>query len=252
MLRTLRPRSIFKRLPRGLSYANVVASMALFVALGGTAYAVNTVRSTDIVDGEVKSVDIGNNEIGSSDVKDGSLNTFDVHSFIGEDVIDGTLTGADVKNRSLGGADIAYDEVTSFNVADDGLTGIDVADNTLSGADISELSGADIVDGSVTGVDVGNGTLKDEDIAKGAFVDFVANIGSIPANKCIWKYISGIEAVNDHLLLTAYFFSAHPDVTYSGEASPTTGAAYLKACNTRAEAVDDGTTAFNLLVIEAQ
>ena len=39
--------------------------LALFVALGGTAYAVNTVGSADIIDGEVKSVDIGNNEIGS-------------------------------------------------------------------------------------------------------------------------------------------------------------------------------------------
>ncbi len=38
---------------------NIFGLLALFVALGGTAYAVNTVRSTDIVDGEVKSVDVG-------------------------------------------------------------------------------------------------------------------------------------------------------------------------------------------------
>ena len=37
--------------------------MALFVALGGSAYAVNTVFSSDIVDGQVKSVDIGNGEV---------------------------------------------------------------------------------------------------------------------------------------------------------------------------------------------
>ena len=88
---------MLRRLSSRLTYANVVASMALFVALGGTAYAVNTVRSTDIVDGEVKSVEIGNNEIGSSDVKDNSINTFDVHSFIGADVIDNSLTGADIE-----------------------------------------------------------------------------------------------------------------------------------------------------------
>ena len=80
---------------------NVVGFLALFVALGGTAYAVNTVGSSDIIDGQVKSVDVGDNEIGSADVKDGSLNTFDVHSFIGEDVIDGTLTGADINEGSL-------------------------------------------------------------------------------------------------------------------------------------------------------
>ncbi len=68
----------------------------LFVALGGTGYAVNTVRSPDIVDGEVKSVDIGNNEIQSGDIKDGSINTFDVHSFLGVDVVDGSLTREDL------------------------------------------------------------------------------------------------------------------------------------------------------------
>ena len=65
---------------------------ALFgVLAAGSAYAANTVFSSDIVDGEVKSVDIGNNEIGSADVKDDSINTFDVHSFLGVDVVDGSL-----------------------------------------------------------------------------------------------------------------------------------------------------------------
>ena len=54
---------MLRKLCQRLTYANVVASMALFVAFGGTAYAVNTVRSTDIVDGEVKSVDVGNGDI---------------------------------------------------------------------------------------------------------------------------------------------------------------------------------------------
>jgi hypothetical protein len=42
MLRKLRPRSIY----------DVCAAMALFVALGGTAYAIDTIRSSDIVDNE--------------------------------------------------------------------------------------------------------------------------------------------------------------------------------------------------------
>ena len=94
------------------SHATVVAYLALFVALGGTsAYAANTVFSSDIIDGEVKSVDIGNNEIGSSDVKDNSLNTFDVHSFLGVDVVDNTVTGADVDESSLNLAAEAWREV---------------------------------------------------------------------------------------------------------------------------------------------
>jgi hypothetical protein len=80
---------------------NVVGYLALFVALGGTsAYAANTIFSTDIVDGQVKSVDIGDGEIGSADVKDNSINTFDVHSFLGVDVVDGSLTGADLASSA--------------------------------------------------------------------------------------------------------------------------------------------------------
>ena len=93
MLRKLRSR---------ISYANVVATLALFVAVGtGGAYAANTVFSTDIVDGEVKSVDVGDAEIKSADVKDQSLTTFDVSTFLGADVVDNTLTGDDVDESTL-------------------------------------------------------------------------------------------------------------------------------------------------------
>ena len=97
MLSRLRPRSIY----------DVMAAIACFAALaGGTAYAANTIGSTDIIDGQVASVDIKDQDILSADVKDQSLTTFDVSTFLGVDVVDGTLTGADVGDNSLTGADI--------------------------------------------------------------------------------------------------------------------------------------------------
>src|SRR4051794_32273822 len=60
---------MFTRLPRK-AYASIrdhaaiaISLVALFVALGGTAYAVNTVRSGDIVDGQVKTVDLANGAV---------------------------------------------------------------------------------------------------------------------------------------------------------------------------------------------
>src|SRR5262245_36927152 len=38
---------------------NTVAYLALFISMSGSAYAANTVRTGDIVDGEVKAADIG-------------------------------------------------------------------------------------------------------------------------------------------------------------------------------------------------
>jgi hypothetical protein len=76
---------------------NVVAYLALFIALGGTsAYAANTIRSTDIVDGEVKTADVANQDLTGGDVKDGTITTFDVSNLVGDDIIDGTIGNADL------------------------------------------------------------------------------------------------------------------------------------------------------------
>lgn len=65
-----------------LSYSNVVATLALFIALGGGAYAVtnapkNSVTSKSIKKGAVKKPDLGANAVDSSKVGDGSLLTQD-------------------------------------------------------------------------------------------------------------------------------------------------------------------------------
>ena len=65
------------RLRRGLTYANVMATIAVFLALGGASYAAfklgpNTVGSKNI-DGQVHRADIGKNAVDSSKVGDGKL-----------------------------------------------------------------------------------------------------------------------------------------------------------------------------------
>jgi hypothetical protein len=61
-----------------LTYANVVATLALFVALGGSSYAAitlskNSVKSKHIAKGAVKRSDIGRSAVNSRKVADGSL-----------------------------------------------------------------------------------------------------------------------------------------------------------------------------------
>lgn len=61
-----------------LSYANVMSTIAVFVALGGASYAAiklpgNSVGSKQIKPGAVKGSDISNNAVSASKVKDGSL-----------------------------------------------------------------------------------------------------------------------------------------------------------------------------------
>ena len=85
-----------RRIRNRLTYANVVASLALVIAVaGGTAYAANTVFSEDIVNGEVKSVDIGTNQVRSVDVLNETANG-------------GGLTSADLAEDSVGFSEFQF------------------------------------------------------------------------------------------------------------------------------------------------
>jgi hypothetical protein len=67
------------RLRPQFSYANVTATLALVIALGtGSAYAANTIRSGDIVDGQVKRADLAASAVNSAKLKDNSVAAVDV------------------------------------------------------------------------------------------------------------------------------------------------------------------------------
>ena len=64
---------------RHLSYANVVATLALVIAVGGgVAYAGNTIFSTDIVNGEVKTADLDNGAVTTGKVRNGQVGVADL------------------------------------------------------------------------------------------------------------------------------------------------------------------------------
>jgi hypothetical protein len=64
------------RLRRSLTFANVCSFIALTVALGtGSAYAANTVFSTDIVDGQVKTADLGAQAVVNSKLAPASVSS---------------------------------------------------------------------------------------------------------------------------------------------------------------------------------
>lgn len=89
-LSRLKPRSVY----------DVMALIACLGAVGtGTAYAANTIRSGDIVDGEVKTPDLAN--AGTTSTKLGTSAV--THSKIAEDAV----TSSKVANNSLTASDVA-------------------------------------------------------------------------------------------------------------------------------------------------
>ena len=126
--------------------SHLLASIALFVALGGSAYAADTVFSTDIVDGEVK----------TADVQDEGLTGTDIQGLTGADVTDNSLNSSDVAH--LTGSDVDNNTLTGSDV--EGIGTADVTDNSLTGSDISALGGGDVTNDSLTGSDIDENSLS--------------------------------------------------------------------------------------------
>jgi hypothetical protein len=66
---------MFTRLRARLSYANVVATLALFVALGGSSYAVSQISGSQIRDASIAGKKLKRNTIGGKRVKESRLGT---------------------------------------------------------------------------------------------------------------------------------------------------------------------------------
>jgi hypothetical protein len=96
------------RLHAHLTYANVTATLALFVALGGSSYAAlnfpkNSIGTRQLKKGSVTAAKVANNAINGAKVKDGSLS--------GADIVAGSLG----KVSSAGAADSATNATNASN-----------------------------------------------------------------------------------------------------------------------------------------
>ena len=122
-----------------LTYANVMATIAVFLVLsGGTAVALsgsNTVFTDDIVDNEVRTADVRNDTLSGGGLAGGDLRPNSVGS-------------SEVATDSLGLGDLAPNSVASGEVVGQSLTGFDISDSSITTADIDPTNlNADQLDG---------------------------------------------------------------------------------------------------------
>src|SRR3712207_6733156 len=81
------------RLRARLTYANVVATLALFLALGGVSYAAVRVGTGSIINNSVRTQDLRNNDIRSGDIRNRTITN--------RDILTNTVTGQQVRESSL-------------------------------------------------------------------------------------------------------------------------------------------------------
>jgi hypothetical protein len=99
------------RLRRRLSYANVVSTLALVLALsGGAVYAANKIGAGGIRKGAIRSFHIKNRQVRRQDIAGGSINS--------RKVSNDSLTGKDIKEARLGLVPSAQDARTVSGITE--------------------------------------------------------------------------------------------------------------------------------------
>jgi hypothetical protein len=76
-----------------LSYANVMATVAVFIALGGSSYAAVKITGKDVKDGTLTGVDVKSSSLAGSDIRSGAVAS--------ADIANGSLLTEDFKSGQL-------------------------------------------------------------------------------------------------------------------------------------------------------
>ena len=112
--------------------------LALFLVLaGGTAYAVDTVGSSDIIDKSIQSVDVKNGQVRTPDLATSAVTSAKIaggevkandlakNSVRGKNIAAGQVKSVDVKDNSVGAADIAPGTIPAFIYTKEDITATD-------------------------------------------------------------------------------------------------------------------------------
>jgi hypothetical protein len=114
------------------SPALVIACVALFAALTGSAIAAgvgkNTVRSPQIVDGTIRTVDLRDNAVAAGKIAPDAVDT--------TEIAENGVESSDVAPDSLTAQDLGAASVTSSEVADQSLTADDLAPNSVGSSEL--------------------------------------------------------------------------------------------------------------------
>jgi hypothetical protein len=236
-LAALRPRSIY----------DVMAVIGCVAAVGtGTAYAANTVFSTDIVDGEVKHADLAGNSVTSTNIFNGSVLSAEIaDGAVGSaEVADGSLTADDLGGNSVNSSEIATDAVgateiangaiDSGEVSDDSLLDDDLAASSVGASEITNgaVGNADLANSGVTGAKVANNSLTTADVA-GADVNGVISLGAgaVANSRCKSFDITAPGAKANETLVISTRAALPAGLLIYGQRVPADGHGTMTVCN---------------------
>lgn len=107
-----------------LSYSNVVATVALFVALGGVSYA-----AVHLPKGSVDTAQLRNGAVSTRKLRDGAITE--------AKVADGSITTSKLADEAVSGAKISDGSISTSKVGDGSITTSKLADGAVTGAKVN-------------------------------------------------------------------------------------------------------------------
>jgi hypothetical protein len=137
------------------SPALLIACLALFLTLGGTAFAVgvskNSVRSAQIVDGTVRTMDLRDDSVNAPKIAPDAVGS--------EEIAENAVASPEVAPDSLTAADLGAASVASSEVADQSLTANDLGPDSVGSSELqadavgsSELQAASVRSSELAGI----------------------------------------------------------------------------------------------------
>jgi hypothetical protein len=144
------------RLKSRLTFANVCSFLALLIALGtGSAYAANTVFSSDIVNGEVKTPDLANNAVTTTKIRPGQVANSDLSADAvdGSKILDGSIAHADLGDGAVTSSNLGDGSVTNFKLGSGVVTHSKLGPSSIDGSNVAaeSLSLSDLVGANKSG-----------------------------------------------------------------------------------------------------
>jgi hypothetical protein len=120
-----------RSIPRHLSYANVVSTIALILVLGGAT--------------AMAATHLGKNSVGTKQLKNDAVTAAKIR--------DGQVASEEIGNGAVGGDELANGAVSSNKIGKGAVTGDKLADGSVTGNKISNgaVTGDKLADGSVRG-----------------------------------------------------------------------------------------------------
>ena len=224
-----------RQLRRRLTFANVCSLLALVVALGtGSAYAANTIGSSDIIDESIQSVDIKNGEVRQGDINDGGVTSHKIAdgTVANSDIATGAIGSNSVLDESLTSSDLGTDSVGATEIADNSIDTGEIVDNSLFAADLApnSVGSSEIAANAVGTSEVANESLTLSDIA-GAATNGAISLSGIPNGRCsqVTFNVGGAQ-VGDSPIVTTRAAIQNGIVLYPNRVA-STGHVEVNACN---------------------